>query len=187
MIFPYLHSAATAHTNTILSALTARATLDLARLIPLGKINVLHTLVRPPSGSDHALNRSSKFHLSDLLAKLNPSSSSFRCHSPFQSNTLSDFSILITDVLRNYRDELFGGKDDSERMTFETCNAGYKSTEVSPAIYFSKMTTRQITKVKPFLEIEVINRFPDMKLVVESNVLAIVQKTGEKLKRRNTI
>ena len=129
---------------------------------------------------------SRKFSFSNPFKKLKQSSD-FRCHSYPKSNILSELSSYITDLLRSYRESVFGGKGEQERMLFETCYAGYEASDVSPAIYFKEMKSKQMNTVEKLLRNQVLTKFPNVKVMTTSNSLAIVLEERPRLQRRNTI
>lgn len=137
------------------------------------------------SGSERS---SSKFSISNALKKITPSSSTeFRCHRYPQNSILGELSTYVTDLLRSYRETVFGGKGDQERPLFETCYAGYKSSEVSPSIYFGNMKAKQMGVVEKLFKNQLLMRFPDVKIVKTSNAIAVVMQDKQMIKRRNTV
>ena len=128
---------------------------------------------------------SRKYSFSNALKKFKQSN--FRCHSYPKSNILSELSSYITDLLRSYRESVFGGKGEEERMLFETCYAGYEATNVTPAIYFKEMKSKQMGVVEKLLRNQVLTKFPNMKVVTTSNTLAVVLEERQQVQRRNTI
>lgn len=142
------------------------------------------------SGSERS---SSKFSISNAFKKITPSSSSFspsaefRCHSYPRNSILGELSTYVTDLLRSYRETVFGGKGDQERPLFETCYAGYQSSDVSPSIYFANMKAKQMGVVEKLFKNQLLMRFPDVKIVKTSNAIAVVVQERQMIKRRNTI
>lgn len=135
---------------------------------------------------------SKKFSISNALKKLSsssssPSSSDFRCHRYPQNSILGELSTYVTDLLRSYRETVFGGRGDQERPLFETCYAGYKSSEVSPSIYFGNMKAKQMGVVEKLLKNQLLMRFPDVKIVKTSNAIAVVMQERQMIQRRNTV
>lgn len=138
----------------------------------------------PGSGSDRGFK---KFSLSNTLKKIKPSSAEFRCHSYPQNSILGELSVYVTDLLRSYRETISGGKGDQERPLFETCYAGYESSDVSPSIYFGKMKAKQMGVVEKLFKSQLLMKFPDVRIVKASNSIAVVMEDPQKLKRRNTV
>jgi len=157
---------------------------------PLSSVSSFSASSDLESNSDHS-TKSKKFSFSSLsnsLKKLAPKpSSEFRCHRYPKNSILSELSGYITDLLRSYRESIFGGKGDQERMLFETCYAGYESTDVSPSIYFRELRPKQMSVVEKLLKNHVVARFPGVKIVTTSNALAIVLEERPGIKRRNTV
>lgn len=137
------------------------------------------------SGSDRGPN---KFSLSNALKKIRPSSSSeFRCHRYPQNSILAELAAYVTDLLRSYREKVAGGKGDHERPLFETCYAGYESSDVSPSIYFGNMKAKQMGVVEKLFNSQLKMKFPEVRIVKTSNAIAVVMEDGQKIKRRNTV
>ena len=130
---------------------------------------------------------SKKFSLSDALRKIKPSSSEFRCHRYPQDSILGELSAYVTDLLRSYRETIFRGNGERGRPLFETCYAGYESSDVSPSIYFGNLKARQMGVVEKLFRNQLLMRFPDVKIVKGSNTIAVVMKDQQKIKRRNTV
>ena len=82
---------------------------------------------------------------------------------------------------------MFGGKGDQERLLFETCYAGFESSDVSPSIYFGNMKAKQMDYVEKLLRNQLPVRFPDVEVKKTSNAIAIVMRDGQKIRRRNTV
>lgn len=156
--------------------------------------------ISPPSTPPSSVNSfdsssdldpgSKKFSISNALKKITPSSSSssdFRCHSYPQNSILGELSTYVTDLLRSYRETVFGGKGDQERPLFETCYAGYKSSDVSPSIFFGNMKAKQMGVVEKLFRNQLLMRFPDVKIVKTSNAIAVVMQDRQMIKRRNTV
>ena len=93
----------------------------------------------------------------------------------------------ITDLMRSYREAVFGGKHEKDRMLFETCYAGYENSDVSPSIYFRELKPKQINAVEKLLKNQFLSKFPNVRIVKTSNALAIVVEDGPKLARRHTV
>ncbi len=136
------------------------------------------------SGSDRG---SKKFSLSNALKKIKPSGSEFRCQRYPQNSILGELSAYVTDLLRSYRETVFGGKGDQGRPLFETCYAGYESGDVSPSIYFGNMKAKQMGVVEKLFKNQLPMRFPNVEILRTSNAIAVVMKDGQKIKRRNTV
>ena len=139
------------------------------------------------SGSNSGSERGSKsFSLSNALKKIKPSSE-FRCHRYPQNSILGELSTYITDLLRSYRETVSGGKGGQERPLFETCYAGYESSDVSPSIYFGNMKAKQMGVVEKLFKNQLLIRFPHVRIVKSSNAIAVVVEDQPKIKRRNTV
>lgn len=136
------------------------------------------------SGSDRG---SKKFSLFNALKKIKPSGSEFRCHRYPQNSILGELSAYVTDLLRSYRETVFGGKGDQGRPLFETCYAGYESWDVSPSIYFGNMKAKQMGVVEKLFKNQLPMKFPNVEILRTSNAIAVVMKDGQKIKRRNTV
>lgn len=136
------------------------------------------------SGSDRG---SKKFSFSNAFKKINPSSSEFRCHRYPRNSILGELSVYVTDLLRSYRETVFGGKGGQERPLFETCYAGYDSSDVSPSIYFGNMKAKQMGVVEKLFKNQLLMQFPDVRIVKTSNAIAIVTDDRQTIKRRNTV
>lgn len=136
------------------------------------------------SGSDRG---SKKFSFSNAIKKIKPSSSEFRCHRYPQNSILGELSAYVTDLLRSYRETVFGAKGDQERPLFETCYAGYESSDVSPSIYFGNMKAKQMGVVEKLFKNKLQIKFPDVEIKKTSNAIAIVMKDKQKIMRRNTV
>ncbi len=72
-------------------------------------------------------------------------------------------------------------------MLFETCYAGYEADDVNPSIYFGNLAKKQSVAVEKLLRNQVVARFPMVEVVSSRNVIAIVMREGEGLRRRNTV
>ncbi|CAF9912982.1 MAG: hypothetical protein ALECFALPRED_008448 [Alectoria fallacina] len=135
------------------------------------------------SGSERG---SKKFSFSNPLKKIKPSSSGFRCHRYPQNSILGELSAYVTDLLRSYRDTVFRGKGHQERPRFETCYAGFDSSDVSPSIYFGNMKAKEIGVVEKLFKNQLLMKFPAVRIVKTSNAIAVVVEGREKIKRRST-
>ena len=134
------------------------------------------------SGSDRDSKKPS------FLSKLTPSpSSNFRCYRPSDNSVLSELSIYITDLLRSYRDILFGKKGGQDGLSFKQCYAGYESSDVSPSIYLDNMKATQKELVEKLLNKQLKIKFPDVKIVKTSNAIAVVMGKLQDVRRRNTV
>lgn len=137
---------------------------------------------RPPS------DRSApKFSLATALRKIRPSSPEFRCRRYPQNSILAELSAYVTDLLRRYRETVFGAPGDRERLVFETCYAGYESSDVSPSIYFGNMKAKQVEYVERLLRNQLPVKFPGVEIRKTSNAIAVVMKDKQKVKRRDTV
>ena len=138
------------------------------------------------SGSDSG---SKKFSPFNALKKIKPSSSEFRCHRYPQNSILAlgELSAYVTDLLRSYQEKVFEGKGDPERPLFETCYAGYQSSDVSPSIYFANMKAKQMGVVEKLFKNQLLMKFPNVRIVKASNAIAVVMEDAQKIKRRNTV
>ena len=67
--------------------------------------------------------------------------------------------------------------------------AGYEEDDVSPAVFISQMTKRQLEKLEKICKKQLPMEFPGSRfsIVKSGKGLALVQDGNEKLKRRNTI
>ncbi len=99
---------------------------------------------------------------------------------------LGELSAYITDLLRSYREKVAGGRGDQGPL-FETCYAGYESSQVSPSIYFGNMKAKQMNVVEKLFNNQLKLKFPDVEIVKASNVIAVVMKDKQTIKRRNTV
>lgn len=136
------------------------------------------------SGSDRG---SKKFSFSNALRKIRPSSPEFRCHRYPRNSILGELSAYVTDLLRSYRETFSEGKGDRDRPLFETCYAGYESSEVSPSIYFGNMKAKQMGVVEKLFKNQLLMKFPNVRIVKMSNAIAVVMEERQKIKRRNTV
>ena len=125
-----------------------------------------------------------KSFLSNALSKIKPSE--FRCHRYPQDSILGELSAYVTDLLRSYRETIFGGKGDPGRPLFETCFAGYESSEVSPSIYFGNIKAKQIGVMEKLFNNQLKMKFPDVRIVKGSNAIVVVMEEQQKIRRRNT-
>lgn len=130
---------------------------------------------------------SQRFSFLNPFKKTRLPTSEFRCHHYPKNSILGDLSNYITDLLRSYRETVFGVKANQERMLFETCYAGYESTNVSPSIYFGHMKPKQMDVVEKLLRNQVLKKFPNVKVVTTSSTIALVLEDGQTIQRRNTI
>lgn len=137
------------------------------------------------SGSERGSKKFSSF--TNAIKRIKPSSSEFRCHRYPQNSILGELSAYVTELLRSYRETVFGGNGDQERPLFETCYAGYESSDVSPSIYFGNMKAKQMSVVEKLFKNQLQMRFPDVEIVKTSNVIAVVLRDRQKIKRRNTV
>lgn len=153
-------------------------------LTPQSSVNSFDSSSDLESGSDRG---SKKFSFSNAFKKINPSSSEFRCHRYPKNSILGELSASVTDLLRSYRETIFGGKGDHECPLFETCYAGYGSSDVSPSIYFGNMKAKQIGVVEKLFKNQLLMKFPDVRIVKTSNAIAVVMEDSQKIKRRNTV
>lgn len=154
---------------------------------PPSSVNSFSTSSDLESNSDSSA-KSKKFlsSLSNSFKKLAPNpAAEFRCHRYPQTSMLGELSGYITDLLRSYRETKICGKGD--RPCFETCDAGYESTDVSPSIYFRELSSKQISVVEKLLKNHVVAKFPKVKIVTTSNALAILLEERSELMRRNTV
>ena len=157
-------------------------------LTPPSSVNSFDSSSDLESGSGYGSERSSKkFSLSNAFRKVKPSSSEFRCHRYPQNSILGELSAYVTDLLRSYRETIFGGKGDPGRPLFETCYAGYESTNVSPSIYFGNLKAKQIGVVEKLFKNQLLMKFPDVRIVKGSNTIAVVKEDEHKFMRRNTV
>ena len=155
---------------------------------PPSSVNSFDSSSDLESGSGYGSERgSTKFSLANALRKMKPSSSEFRCHRYPQDSILRELSAYVTDLLRSYRETLFRGKGDQGRPLFETCYAGYESSDVSPSIYFGNMKAKQMGVVEKLFKNQLLMKFPDVRIVKGSNAIAVVMEDQQKIKRRNTV
>ena len=157
-------------------------------MTPPSSVNSFDSSSDLDSGSGYGSERGSKkFSLSSALRKIKPSSSEFRCHRYPQDSILGELSAYVTDLLRSYRETIFRGQGDQGRPLFETCYAGYESSDVSPSIYFGNMKAKQMGVVERLFKNQLLIKFPDVRIVKGPNAIAVVMKDQQKIKRRNTI
>ena len=155
---------------------------------PPSSVNSFDSSSDLESGSGYGSERgSTKSFLPNVLRKMKPSSSEFRCHRYPQDSILGELSAYVTDLLRSYRETLFGGKGDQGRPLFETCYAGYESSDVSPSIYFGNMKAKQMGVVEKLFKNQLQMKFPDVRIVKTPNAIAVVMEDQQKIKRRNTV
>ena len=155
---------------------------------PPSSVNSFDSSSDLESGSGYGSERGSKkFSISNALRKIKPSSSEFRCHRYPQDSILGELSAYVTDLLRSYREKIFGGKGDPGRPLFETCYAGYESSEVSPSIYFGNIKAKQMGVMEQLFKNQLLMKFPDVRIVKGSNAIAVVMEDQQKIKRRNTV
>ena len=128
-----------------------------------------------------------KSFLSSTLRKIKPSSPEFRCHRYPQDSILGELSAYATDLLLSYREKIFRGQGDQGQPLFETCYAGYKSSDVSPSIYFGNMKAKQKGVVERLFNNQLRIKFPDVSIEKGSNAIFFVMKAQQKIKRRNTM
>ena len=155
-------------------------------LTPSSSVNSFDSSSDLESGSG-SVRSSKKFSLSNVFKKINPSSSEFRCHQYPKNSILGELSAVVTDLLRSYREMIFGSKGDQERPLFETCFAGYESSDVSPSIYLGNMKAKQIGVVEKLFKSQLLMKFPGVKIVKTSNAIAVVMEDSQTIKRRNTV
>lgn len=136
------------------------------------------------SGSERG---SKKFSLSSAFKKIKPSSSEFRCHRYPQNSILEELSAYVTDLLRSYRETFSRGKEDQEHPLFETCYAGYESSDVWPSIYLGNMKAKQMGVVEKLFNNQLKMKFPYVKIEKASNAIAIVVMDRQRITRRNTV
>ena len=137
------------------------------------------------SGSGHGSERGSKKSpLSNAFRKMKPE---FRCHRYPQDSILGELSAYVTDLLRSYRETIFRGKGDPGRPLFETCFAGYESSQVSPSIYIGNIKAKQMGVMEKLFNNQLKMKFPDARIVKGSNAIAVVMEEQQKIKRRNTV
>ena len=157
---------------------------------PPSSVNSFDSSSDLDSGSGSGSERGSKKlsnSLSNALKKIKPSSSEFRCHRYPHDSILGELSAYVTDLLRSYRETFFGGKGDQGRPLFETCYAGYESSDVSPSIYFGNMKAKQMGLVEKLFKNQLLVKFPNVRIVKGSNSIAVVMEDQQKIKRRNTV
>ena len=138
------------------------------------------------SGSSSDRN-SKKFSLPNPFNKIKPPSSEFRCHRYPENSILDELSAYVTRLLCSYRDKVFDGKGDQGCPLFETCYAGYQSSDVSPSIYFGNMKAKQMGRVEQLFKNTLLMEFPDVRIVKAPNAIAVVMEDRQKIKRRNTV
>ena len=142
---------------------------------PPSSVNSFDSSSSLESGSESERVSKKWSTFSNALRKMKPSSSSeFRCHRYPQKSILGELSAYVTDLLRSYRETVFGGKRDQERPVFETCYAGYESSDVSPSIYFGNMKAGQMGTVEKLFKNQLLTKFPDVRIVKTSNAIAVV-------------
>ena len=150
---------------------------------PPSSVNSFDSSSDLDSGSGYGSERGSKkFSISNALRKMKPSSSEFRCHRYPQDSILGELSAYVTDLLRSYRETIFGAKGNSRGPLFETCYAGYESSHVSPSIYFGDMKAKQIGVVERLFRNQLLIKFPDVKIVKGSNAIAVILEDQQKIK-----
>lgn len=153
---------------------------------PVNSFSSSSDLSSTTSGSSLSPKKFSLF--SNALKKIKPSSSSeFRCHRYPQNNILGELSTYITDLLRSYREKVAGGEGDRERPLFETCYAGYESSDVVPSIYFGNMKAKQMGVVEKLFKSQLRTRFPEVRIVRTSNAIVVVMEERPMIARRNTM
>ena len=124
---------------------------------------------------------------SSLLKIFKPSSSEFCCYRYPRNSILGELSAYVTDLLRSYIETVSGGKGGQERPLFETCYAGYESSDVSPSIYFGYMKAKQRGVVEKLFKNQLLSKFPDVRIVKAPNAIAFVMEDQQKIKRRSTV
>ena len=155
---------------------------------PPSSVNSFDSFSDLDSGSGYGSERGSKkSFLSNALRKIKPSSSEFRCHHYPHDSILGELSAYVTDLLRSYRETIFGGKGDQGLPLFETCYAGYESSNVSPSIYFGNMKAKQMGVVEKLFKNQLLVKFPNVRIVKGSNTIAVVMEDQQKVKRKNTV
>lgn len=101
---------------------------------------------------------------------------------------LTELSTYITALLRSYRESISStSNSDQERLSFETCYAGYEAWDAHPSVYFGNLAKKQSEKVETLLRNMVLARFPSVEVVRDGGVIAIVVREGNWLRRRNTV
>ena len=70
---------------------------------------------------------------------------------------------------------------------FETCYAGYESSDVSPSIYFGNMKAKQVEYVERLLRNQLPVKFPGVEIRKTSSAIAVVMKDELTVKRRDTV
>lgn len=138
------------------------------------------------SGSSSDRN-SKKFSLPNPFNKNRPSSSEFRCYRYQENSVLDELFLYVTNLLRSYCDKVSCGKGDQEWPRPETCYAGYKSSDVSPSIYFGNMKAQQRRVVEKLFRNNLLVNFPDVRIEKAPNAFAVVMGDRQKIKRRNTV
>ena len=157
-------------------------------LTPPSSVNSFDSFGDLESGSGSSSDRGSKkFSFSNAFKNIRPSSAEFRCHRYPQNSILGELSTYVTDLLRSYRENISGGNGDQERPLFETCYAGYESSDVSPSIYFGRLKAKQMGVVEKLFKTQLLVKFPDVRIVKASNAIAVVLEDPQKIKRRNTV
>ncbi|CAD6590062.1 MAG: hypothetical protein ASARMPRED_004541 [Alectoria sarmentosa] len=155
-------------------------------LTPPSSVNSFDSSSHLESGP--GFDRGSKiFSVSNVFKKIRPSPSEFRCHRYPQNSILGELSAYVTDLLRSYRESVFRGKGYQERPRFETCYAGYESSDVSPSIYLGNMKAKEIGVVEKLFKNQLLIKFPAVRIVKTSNAIAVVVEDREKIKRRSTV
>ena len=116
--------------------------------------------------------------IKSIHASIPTKSSTFKCHSKSNTQSLNTVVTYLSELLQSYRDELLE-KKSPQVPRFYTCMGVYSSEsskQLRAGIRFPEVTEKQLGKLDKIFKRQFLIRFPRFEVKKEGSVMLLVER-----------